>query len=66
MACECKLVTGLTVGGEHQGTVGTKIGDPAVPKLVQVFRCFTAGKQIVIVNIDRLFGVLCCFSDKNI
>ena len=47
MACECKLVTGLTVGGEHQGTVGTKIGDPAVPKLIQVFRCFTAGKQIV-------------------
>ena len=66
MACECKLVTGLTVGGEHQGTVGTKIGDPAVPKLIQVFRCFTAGKQIVIVNIDRLIGVLYCFSDKNI
>ena len=54
MACECKLVTGLAVGREHQGTVGTKVGDPAVPELVQVFRCFTAGKQIVIVNIDRL------------
>ena len=66
MACECKLVTGLAVGREYQGTVGTKVGDPAVPKLVQVFRCFTAGKQIVIVNIDCLIGVLCCFSDKNI
>lgn len=65
MACECNLVTGLTVGGENQGTVGTKVGDPAMPKLVQVFRCFTAGKQIVIVNIDRLIGVLCCFSGRT-
>ena len=66
MACECKLVTGLTVGGEDQGTVGTEIGDPAVPELVQIFGCFPAGKQIVIVNIDRLIGILCCFTDKNI
>ena len=66
MACKCKLVTGLAVGGEHQGTVGTKVGNPAVPKLVQILRCFPAGKQIVIVNIDRLIGILCCFTDKNI
>ncbi len=66
MACECKLVTGLAVGREHQGAVGTKVGNPAVSKLIKIFSRFSSGKQVIIINIDSLVGILCRFSNQNI
>ena len=66
MADQRSHVAGFTVCGKDQGIIYAQISNLPVAQSIKIFRCLLAGKKVVIIDIDRIIGVLRRFSDQDI